>query len=297
MSTHSWGPARPSQPRQLLRRDLQQLQQRYLHLPNLPLQSRLRDMRRTSSRHTMQPKARRATKPVNIPAAIGTCRAPNRERDDAPAAPEPSTRVSVHTHKDLPAKRQKLRTSTRNRMGSLPTEPSKPRPRNHAHRHNLLRSVHRVYRRTTIHPRGKPAIGSQQPHLHHESHRKTRGHQANPQTHNPASQIHSITTWTCTETRWHLEENTPPIIAKRALSQRLYTPRVGDTHIYTIRQRRSHGTGLRAQSSSNQTRPRRCISPHPSTPRQQVATRIRLDGNMAVRPVPPFRLPHIASHL
>jgi hypothetical protein len=254
-------------------------------------------MRGTSSSHTVQPKAKRASKPVHIPAAIGTCRAPNRQRDDAPVAPEPSTRVSVHTHRHLPTKRQKPQTSTRHRMGPLATEPPKPRPTKHAHRHNPLRRVHRLYRPPAIHPRGTLAIGSQRPHFNHERHRKTPVHQPNPQTHNPASQIHSVTTWTGTEARWHLEENPPPIIAKRALSQRLYTPSVGDTHVHAIRRRRSHRTGLRARSSLNQTRPRRRISPHPGTPRRLVATRIRLDGNMVVRPVPPFRLPHIASHL
>jgi hypothetical protein len=161
MRTHTRCPARPSQPRQLQRRDLQQLQQRHLHLPDLPLHPRLYDMRGTSSSHTVQPKRRRAAEPAHIPAAIGTDRAPNGHRDNAPAAPEPSTRVPVHTHRHLPTKSQKPRTSTRTRMRSLASEPSKPRPTKHAHRHNPLRSVHGLYRPTTIHPRGKPAIGSQ----------------------------------------------------------------------------------------------------------------------------------------
>jgi hypothetical protein len=52
-STHSGGSARPSQPQQLQQRDMQQLQQRHLHLPDLPLHSRMRDMRGTSSSHTV----------------------------------------------------------------------------------------------------------------------------------------------------------------------------------------------------------------------------------------------------
>jgi hypothetical protein len=122
-------------------------------------------------------------------------------------------------------------------------------------------------------------------------------HQPNPQTHNPASQIHSITTWTGTQARWHLEENPQPIIAKRALCQRLYTPCVGDTGIHAIRRRCSRGTSLWARSSLNQTRHRRPISPHPSAPRPLVTTRFRLEGNMVVQRVPPIRLLHITSHL
>jgi len=202
MSTPSWGSAWPSQPQQLQRRDMQQLQQRHLHLPDLPLHSRLRDMRGTSSSHTVQPNARRPSKPAHIPAATGTGRGSNRQRDDAPTAPESSTRASVHTHRHLPTKRQKPRISTRNRMGSLATEPPKPRPTKHAHRQNPLWSVHRLYRPPAIHPWGKLAIGSQRPHFNHERNRKTRVHQPNSQTHNPASQIHSITTWTGTEARW-----------------------------------------------------------------------------------------------
>jgi hypothetical protein len=235
MSTYTRGSALPSQPQQLQRRDMQQLQQRLLHLPNQPLHSCLRDMRETSSSHTVQPKATRASKPVRIPAGIGTCRAPNRQRDNATAAPEPSTRVSVHTHRHLPTKRQKPRTSTRNRMGSLVTEPPKPRPTKHAHRHNPLPSVHWLNSPPAIYPWAKLANGFQRPHCNHERHRKTRVHQPNPQTHNPASQIHSITTWTGTEARWDREENPSPIIGKRALSQRLYTPRVWDTQIHSIR--------------------------------------------------------------
>jgi len=254
-------------------------------------------MRGTSSRQTVQPKARCATKAAHIPAALGTYWAPNGQQDDAPAAREPSSQVSVHTHKHWPAKCQKPLTSTQNRLGSLATEPSKPRPKKQAHGHNPVRSVHRLCRSNPIHHRGIHAIGSQRPQLNHERYRKTHGHQQNPQTHNTASQIYSMTAWTCTEARGHLEENSPPIIATRALSERLHTPSVGDTRIYTIRRRRSRCTGLRARSSSNHTRPRRCISPHPCTHRRLVATRIRLDGNMVVQPVPPFRLPHIASLL
>ena len=62
-----------------------------------------------------------------------------------------------------------------------------------------------------------------------------------------------------------MEENPPPIGAKRALSQGLYTPSVGDNHIHTIQRRRSHGTALRAWSNDNQTRPRRGISSHAGT--------------------------------
>jgi hypothetical protein len=79
-----------------------------------------------------------------------------------------------------------------------------------------------------------------------------RVYQPNPQTHNPSSQIYSITTGTCTKARWHLEEKTPPIVAKRALSQRLYTPSVEDTHINKIRRCGSRSTGLRARSNLNQ---------------------------------------------
>jgi len=111
-STHSWGSARPSQLQQLQRRDMQQLQQRHLHLPDLQLHSRLRDMRGTSSSYPVQPKARSDSKPAHIPAAIGTGSAPNRHTDDAPAAPEPSTRVSVHAQRPLPIKHQKPRIST-----------------------------------------------------------------------------------------------------------------------------------------------------------------------------------------
>jgi len=156
-------------------------------------------MRGTSSSHTLRPIARRASKPAHIPAAIGTGGAPIRQRDDAPAAPEPSTRVSVHTHRHLPTKCQKPRTSTRNRMGSLATEPPKARPTKNAHRHNPPRSVYRLYMPPAIHPREKLAIGSQRPHFNQERHRITHVHQPNPQTHNPASQIHSITTVTAQE--------------------------------------------------------------------------------------------------
>ena len=166
---------------------MQQLQQRHQHLPDLPLHSRLRDMRGTSRSHTVQPKARRASRPAHFTAAIGHDRAPNRQRDDAPAALEPSTRVSVHTHSHLPTKRQKPRTSTRNRMGSLATEPPKPRRTQHAHTHNPLRTVHRFYRPPTIRPRGKLAIGTQRLNFHHDGHRKMRVNQPNPQTQTPAS--------------------------------------------------------------------------------------------------------------
>jgi len=182
-------------------------------------------------------------------------------------------------------------------MGSLATEPFKPRTTKHADRYNPLRSVHWLYRPTAIHPRAKPAIGSQRPHLNHQRHRNTHVYQPNPQTHNPASQIHSITTWTCTEARWHLEENPPPLVTKLALSRQLYTPRVGDTLIHTIRRRHSCCIGLQARSDLNQTRPRRCIPPHPGISRRLVASRIQLHGTMVVQPVPPIRLPHIASHL
>jgi len=111
------------------------------------------------------------------------------------------------------------------------------------------------------------------------------------------SQIHSITTGTCTEARWHLEENAPPIVAKRALCQRLYTPSVGHTYIHTTRRRHSRSTGLRNRSSLHQTRPRRCISPHPRIPRRLLATSIQLNGNMGVRTISPIRLLHIVSHL
>jgi len=121
----------------------------------------------------LQPNTRRATKPAHISVAIGTCRAPNGLSDYAPTASEPSTRVSVHTHRHLPTKCQKLRTFTRNRMGPLATEPSKPRPTKHAHGHDLLCSVHRLHRPTAIYPRGQPAIGPQRPHPNHLRHRKT----------------------------------------------------------------------------------------------------------------------------
>jgi len=239
-------------------------------------------MRGTTSSHTVEQKTRRATKPVHIPAAIGTYRAPNGPRENVPRAPELSPRVSILPHRHLPTKRHNSRTSTRSRMGPLATEPSKPRPTKHTHRHNPPWSVHQLHRPTANHPQVKPGIGLQRPHLNRERHTKTCVYQPNPQTQNPASQIHSITTGTCTEARWPLEDNPPPIITMWALSQRLYTPGLGDTHIHAIRQRCSRGTGLRTRCSFNQTRPGRCISPHSGTLRQLVATRIQLDGNMVL---------------
>jgi hypothetical protein len=88
-------------------------------------------------------------------------------------------------------------------MGPLATEPPKPRPTKHTYRHNPLRSVNWLYRPTASHPRGIPAISSQRPHLNHERHRTTRIYQPHPQTYNPARQIHSIATWTCTEACWN----------------------------------------------------------------------------------------------